>query len=379
MTDEDIAEKNRLTIAVLQNFEKQLKLDYSAHERERQQNVLIARLNYEQQLHIHDVNEECVSISNQRQEIVEKAIGLDVQLKVSQIKETIKELQGSLAHQCQEFFQVLSPLDTTTIMETLVKLRDALKDATYQNAYLVMQNNELSLHNSFMTTAQIAAIQKAKAEQSEIYRLQRENPHYIVPIGGGKVTFKRSDEQFIPTSTCISTENLLREVDEVIENKGKRAAPAAHPEPPASTGGKGKRTLEDLPRQGDAKYPKTDGSDNFGPGESSSQGPIGNRTFKSALLHSAPIGPSYGKSQNKGAFKGKGKYSQSIKGARHYVHPTPNLNIPAFDVGGVIRMYDIKDLEHPGTADCTIKTVALKEPTSSRYMHQAIITPPEDA
>jgi hypothetical protein len=151
MTDEDIAEKNRLTNAILQNFEKQMKLDYNAYERERQQNVLIARLNYEQQLHIHNVNEECVSISNQRQQIVEKAIGLDVQLKVSQIKETIKELQGSLAHQCQELTQVLSPLDTTTIMETLVKLRDALKDATFQNAYLVMQNNELSLHNSFMT------------------------------------------------------------------------------------------------------------------------------------------------------------------------------------------------------------------------------------
>jgi hypothetical protein len=48
MTDEDIAEKNRLTNEVLKNFEKQLKLDYTAYERERQQNVLIAKLNYEQ-------------------------------------------------------------------------------------------------------------------------------------------------------------------------------------------------------------------------------------------------------------------------------------------------------------------------------------------
>jgi hypothetical protein len=40
-------------------------------------------------------------------------MGLDVQLKVAQIKETIniKELQGNLAHQCQELTQVLSPLD----------------------------------------------------------------------------------------------------------------------------------------------------------------------------------------------------------------------------------------------------------------------------
>jgi hypothetical protein len=45
MTDEDnIAEKNRLTNAVLQSFEKQLKLDYTAYERERQQNVLIVRV-----------------------------------------------------------------------------------------------------------------------------------------------------------------------------------------------------------------------------------------------------------------------------------------------------------------------------------------------
>jgi hypothetical protein len=88
-------------------------------------------------------------------------MGLDVQLKVSQIKDTLKELQGNLAQQCQELTQVLSPLDTPTIMETLVKLRDALKDATFQNAYLVMQNNELYLYNSFMTPAQKAAIKKA--------------------------------------------------------------------------------------------------------------------------------------------------------------------------------------------------------------------------
>jgi hypothetical protein len=60
-------------------------------------------------------------------------------------------------------------------METLVKLRDT----TYQNAYLVMQNNELALDNSFMTPAQKAAIQKAKAEQSPLWTLLRERS----PIG----------------------------------------------------------------------------------------------------------------------------------------------------------------------------------------------------
>jgi hypothetical protein len=164
-----------------------LKIDYKAYERERQQNVLIAKRNYEQQLHIHHVNKECLNISNQRKEIVEKTLGLDVQVKVSAIKDTLKALQNDLAQQYQELTQVPSPLDTTTILETLIKLRDALKDATYQNVYLVMQNNELSLDNSFMTPAQKAAIQKAKAKQSPLYRQQRENPHYIVSAGQGKV------------------------------------------------------------------------------------------------------------------------------------------------------------------------------------------------
>jgi hypothetical protein len=40
-------------------------------------------------------------------------------------------------------------------METITRLRDALKDATFQNAYLVLKNNELTLENSFMTPTQL--------------------------------------------------------------------------------------------------------------------------------------------------------------------------------------------------------------------------------
>ncbi len=247
-------------------------------------------------------------------------MGLEVQLKVSQIKDTLKELQGNLAQQCQELTQVLSPLDTTTIMETLVKLRDALKDATYQNAYLVMQNNELYLHNSFMTPAQKAAIKKAQAEQTQIYRQQREDPHYIITVGQGKVaTFKKSEEQVTPCSTYVSTDEILREVDEVIKNKGKRAAPVEPPITPAATGGKGKRTMTDLTRQGDTKCPRTESSKDSGKGENPPDEPIGTKTFKSALLNS---------SQNKGASKGKGKYGKDKDklpynmGSRSYVAPS---------------------------------------------------------
>jgi hypothetical protein len=90
-------------------------------------------------------------------------------MKVSQVKDTLKDLQDQLAQQCQSLTEALNPMDTSTVMETLTRLRDALKDATYQNAYLVMKNNELTLENSFMTPTQLAVITKIKAEQSPQY------------------------------------------------------------------------------------------------------------------------------------------------------------------------------------------------------------------
>ncbi len=56
MTPEDVEDRNELINSVLTNFEQQLKRDYKAYERERHQNVLIAKLNYEQQLHILDAD-----------------------------------------------------------------------------------------------------------------------------------------------------------------------------------------------------------------------------------------------------------------------------------------------------------------------------------
>ncbi len=42
---------------------------------------------------------EGVALSNQRQEIVDRTAGLDVQVKVSQIKDTLKSLQEEMAQQ----------------------------------------------------------------------------------------------------------------------------------------------------------------------------------------------------------------------------------------------------------------------------------------
>jgi hypothetical protein len=187
MTPEDVEDRNELINSVLSNFEQQLKRDYKAYERERHQNVPIAKLNYEQQLHILDANTQYLELSSQRQEIVEKTAGLDVQVEVSRIKDNLQSLQEDMAKQCRDLTSVLGPLDTTHLMNTMKRLRDALKDATYQNAYLVMNNNELSLENSFMTPTQRETIKKIKAEQSHYYMLQREKPHYIEAYPEGNI------------------------------------------------------------------------------------------------------------------------------------------------------------------------------------------------
>ena len=77
-------------------------------------NVLIAKLNYEQQLHILDANSQYLELSNQRQEIVDRTAGLNVQVKVSQIKDTLKSLQEEMAQQCRDLSSVLGHLTLPT-------------------------------------------------------------------------------------------------------------------------------------------------------------------------------------------------------------------------------------------------------------------------
>jgi hypothetical protein len=189
MKAEDVTEMDQLISSVLTNYHQQLKRDYKAYERERHQNVLIAKLNYEQQLHILDADSQYLELSNRQQEIVERTAGLDAQVKVSQIKDTLKSLQEEMAQQCCDLSAVLRPLDTTHLMETMKRLRDALQHVTYQNAYLVMNNNEPTLENSFMTPTQKDTIKKIKTEQSHYYMQQRVTPLYIEVYSEATIVF----------------------------------------------------------------------------------------------------------------------------------------------------------------------------------------------
>ena len=100
-----------------------------------------------------------------------------------------------MAQQCRDLTTVLGPLDTTHLMETMKRLRDALQDVTYQNAYLVMNNNELALENSFMTPVQRNTISRIKTEQTKYYVQQRITPHYIEAYPQGTIVFQPHDKE----------------------------------------------------------------------------------------------------------------------------------------------------------------------------------------
>jgi hypothetical protein len=86
-------------------------------------------------------------------------------------------------------------MDTSTVMEIITRLRDALKDATSLNAYLVMKNNELTLDNPFMTPTQEAILAKIKSEQSPRYMNQRTDPHCIAGrLTDGTPIYKKIDQ-----------------------------------------------------------------------------------------------------------------------------------------------------------------------------------------
>ncbi len=140
-------------------------------------------------MHIIDANKQHLELSNQREQIVQEAVGLDIQVKVSTIKDSLKSLQEEI-QQCRDLSTILGPINTTHLMETMKKMKGALQDATYQNAYLLMTNNELTLENSYMTPVQRSTIARIRIEGSRYYTQQRVTPHYIetYPQGCQKVS-----------------------------------------------------------------------------------------------------------------------------------------------------------------------------------------------
>jgi hypothetical protein len=271
-------------------------------------------------------------------------------------------------------------------MSTMKRLRDALQDVTYQNAYLVMNNNELSLENSFMTPTQRETIKKIRAEQSHYYMQQRVKPHYIEAYPEATILFQPYKLQQKPCATYTDTEELMKEVDEVLRTKGTKRdnlvlTPATggntanSTAPPAAGTGKGKRQGNALPqdRPSSNKYSRTDSTPVQ---ESSSVEYTGKGKGKGKWSNLAQEYV-YFEPKGKGKWKGKDwaighRYNGNITGPIGEGKP---FNVPSLTTSP-ITFFTLLDLEFPGSSECTLKTVPYKTPTLSRFMHQPIKTFP---
>ena len=186
---------------------------------------------------------------------------------------------------------------------------------------------------------------------------------------------------------CVSidTEELIKEVDEVLFRKGiKRENQVLTPTtesstsdstvPPPAGRGKGKRVSDarSQDRSDPSKYPRTDNTLEQG-----------SKSFKSALTgkgkqwydltsNNVYIEPTDGSPgwYNHGNPKGKGKGKGKMKGKNYSEghryngnitgigSQTPS-NVPSLNSGGPIQFFTLEELENPGSG-CPIKTVPYK-------------------
>ena len=93
----------------------------------RGQNALMARLVWEQQIHICDLNERYLRLVEERNQIAQLS-DKPIYDSVDTIVNTIKTLQESLKQRLEKMSNILTPVDMTKIMTSMTKLKSALSE-----------------------------------------------------------------------------------------------------------------------------------------------------------------------------------------------------------------------------------------------------------
>ncbi len=203
------------------------------------------------------------------------------------------------------------------------------------------------------------------------------------------IVFQRYNRQQEPCATYTDTEDILKEVDEVLRTKGNKrdnltliptteSGTAATAAPPAAGRGKGKRPVNPRPqnRPGNAKYPRTDNTlaqgsssvENTASGKGRSWHTLTNDNTYFETKDGSPGWYNHGDPKG----KGKGKVKGYGTGSRYNpmgTNPQTPSNVPSLTTSP-IQLFTLMNLEQPGSVDCTFKSVPYKTPTANRFMHE---------
>jgi hypothetical protein len=143
---------------------------------------------------------------------------------ITTLHKKMLDVQKTLDQRHDTMSQLLTPIDTVKIMDTMKKLKEALCEVTARNAELARRNNQLTIELSFMPPKMHDMIMQAKRSHSNIYSNQRTDPHYLVPERPMEFAFERADPNDKRLSllqrcaTDYSVSDLLDETSDLTHN-----------------------------------------------------------------------------------------------------------------------------------------------------------------
>jgi hypothetical protein len=191
----------------------------------REQNAILARLAWEQQIQICDLNERYLLVAEEKSKLVAAEDGaiLENMLDITTLMENLRD---TLQQRQQKVSEISSPIDLSQIATTTKKLKSALLDTNVLNTSLVKKINSLQMELSFMPEEMRQRIRRSPIKRKN----QRTDPHYLIPDGNIFV-FQRAnpnDPIVSELRTCsfyTSIGHLLEEADDVmniIRNNGTK-------------------------------------------------------------------------------------------------------------------------------------------------------------
>jgi hypothetical protein len=156
----DIESKNFEIAEAISQYEDHIKRDHDSMIMLREQNALMARLVYEQQLHICDLNERYLQmVESEKQRTTDD--DMSIQNDIFDISDIMTRLEKSLKKRQEEVSKSFTPIDFLQIKSTIIKLKAALTNINVQNTQLVKRNNFLTLQLSMVTADIREQIMKA--------------------------------------------------------------------------------------------------------------------------------------------------------------------------------------------------------------------------
>ena len=221
MNSLDIESQNAEIAEAITQYEDHVKRDHDNMIMLREQNALMARLVWEQQIHICDLNERYLQMVEENKRLTERD-DMSIQNDIFDIAEIMKNLEKSLKQRQEEVSKIFTPIDFQQIKSTMTKLKSALISINMQNTQLVKKNNSLTLQLSMVTEEMRKQITQAIQSHSSIVTNQRTDPHCLVPERETRFVFQRS----VPNDPIVSelqrcnhfssVDHLLNEVEDVM-------------------------------------------------------------------------------------------------------------------------------------------------------------------